>query len=63
MELNQPAFTIPSQPSKQASPFSCNRRPGGPGHRTRWNVVLGLHIFKNLVEKKNMAAVNISKFK
>ena len=24
----------------------------------RWNVVLGLHIFRNLAEKKNIAAIN-----
>ena len=32
----------------------------GSAHQSRQNVVLGLHIFRNLAEK-NMAAVSISK--
>ena len=69
MEPSHPAFsqfgnhTIPSQFGKCAIILPKHVYPVGPDSQRRQNV-LGLHIFRNLAEKKiNMAAMNMEKFK
>ena len=52
MEQSQPAFTIPSQLVKHASPLPQNANPGESGCQWEYVVVLGLHIFRNFPEKK-----------
>ena len=53
MEQSQPTSTIPSQLSKHANPLPWNANPVGQARQRRQNVVLGMHIFSNLAEKKS----------
>ena len=59
---NQPTFTITSQLSKSPGPLQHNCNPGGPAHRTRQNVVLGWHIFRNLAQKNKHGSSKHVKF-
>ena len=43
--------TIPSQLGKHSSPLPQDMNPGGPNRRKQI-VVLGLHIFRNFIEKQ-----------
>ena len=52
MATSQSAFTIQNQLSENAGPLQKNASPDGSAHQKKWNVVLGLHILKNLTEIK-----------